>query len=352
MERARSIDGTRQAVRPTVWVRPIAAFVARARVLDIDRGALLRAIHLEECDLADPDARLPLECLYDLVEACAALSGDRFAPLRLATGYGFESLDALAFVVMTSPTLGAGIRAMVRFQRVFAEGERYEIEEEAEWTAIVYHPFGKPRPAHSFMAEMFAADILVNGSAMIGASFDRPRVELAHPAPQDAGRLRAALGDPQLRFERPRNLCRVRTNDLARRIAPDGQAAIYEYFARHLDERLRALSGASIAGKVRDLLLRIGVHDPSIPTVAKELRVSARTLQRRLAAEGTSLRALARETRRARAIQMLEDHVPIAEVAYVLGYAEPSAFHRAFRSWTGRTPESFRRSRASVDRSS
>ena len=81
---------------------------------------------------------------------------------------------------------------------------------------------------------------------------------------------------------------------------------------------------------------------------ARRLRTSARTLQRRLGAEGTSVAKLLDELRRTRAEAYLEMGLSISEVSYLVGFAEPSVFFRAFKRWTGETPADFRlRSRGS-----
>jgi AraC-like DNA-binding protein len=142
----------------------------------------------------------------------------------------------------------------------------------------------------------------------------------------------------------------LRREDLERRIAAPGQEAVCAFFERHLEERVRGLGARSTAGRTRDLLLREPSLGDDTTGIAKRLRMSARTLQRHLADEDTSVRTLANEARRARALPLLESGHPIAEVAYVLGYAEPSAFHRAFRRWTGLTPDAYRRGARSRDR--
>jgi AraC-like DNA-binding protein len=77
--------------------------------------------------------------------------------------------------------------------------------------------------------------------------------------------------------------------------------------------------------------------------VARDLGTSRRTLQRRLADAGASYQGLLDETRREAAERYLtESSLSIAEVAYLLGYSEPSAFHRAFKRWFGRSPQGFR----------
>jgi AraC-like DNA-binding protein len=78
-------------------------------------------------------------------------------------------------------------------------------------------------------------------------------------------------------------------------------------------------------------------------TVARQLAMSGRTLQRRLAAEGVSYQQLLDDTRKEAAGRLLiESTLAIAEVAYLVGYSEPAPFHRAFRRWYGVTPEAFR----------
>jgi AraC-like DNA-binding protein len=87
--------------------------------------------------------------------------------------------------------------------------------------------------------------------------------------------------------------------------------------------------------------------DPSLAAIAARLRVHPRVLQRRLRREGTSHQQILDEVRRRVAAELMErSDMAICEVAYLLGYADPSAFHRAFKRWTGSTPVTARRQRA------
>jgi len=73
--------------------------------------------------------------------------------------------------------------------------------------------------------------------------------------------------------------------------------------------------------------------------------MSERTLQRRLASEGSTFNGLLEEARRTIAISYLADRKLAAyEVSFLLGYAEPSTFFRAFKRWTGKTPQEYRAS--------
>lgn len=83
---------------------------------------------------------------------------------------------------------------------------------------------------------------------------------------------------------------------------------------------------------------------PSLDRVATALRVSPRTLQRRLAEEGTSLQSEIEDIRKRMGTALLRDRShSVEDIAFLLGYSEPSAFYRSFKRWTGATPGQFRR---------
>jgi AraC-like DNA-binding protein len=89
--------------------------------------------------------------------------------------------------------------------------------------------------------------------------------------------------------------------------------------------------------------------DAQIGLVAKKLGLTARSLQRRLKDEGTSFQGAREDVRRALATRYLDEDLSIAEISFLLGFSEPSAFFRAFKRWTGLTPvESRARRRATA----
>ncbi|MEM6929584.1 MAG: helix-turn-helix transcriptional regulator, partial [Myxococcota bacterium] len=81
--------------------------------------------------------------------------------------------------------------------------------------------------------------------------------------------------------------------------------------------------------------------------IAKELGLGVRTLQRRIAEHGTTLRALVERVREANAVAFLDNPaLSIDEVAILLGYTHERAFRRAFERWQGQSPAAFRRARS------
>jgi AraC-like DNA-binding protein len=110
-----------------------------------------------------------------------------------------------------------------------------------------------------------------------------------------------------------------------------------------LSERESSVEGP-FSGRVRHLLVEhLGATTITPTDMAKALAVSHRTLSRRLAVEGTSFRGILDDVRQEFACALLQDRsLSVGDVAFFLQYSEPTAFYRAFRRWTGRTPQAFR----------
>jgi AraC-like DNA-binding protein len=102
--------------------------------------------------------------------------------------------------------------------------------------------------------------------------------------------------------------------------------------------------GGTIVDQVRWLLRRnLTAGRPELRSIARELAVSERSLQRRLSEEGQSFQSILTDTRHALACEYLaEDALDIAEIAYMLGYDEQGSFYRAFQKWEGCTPSEWR----------
>ncbi|WP_437710833.1 AraC family transcriptional regulator [Sorangium sp. So ce448] len=336
----------RQAPRapaPTIWARTAAQLVDHAAERGADRRALLEAAGLAGAALAGPDARVPLAAFYALIEAAVAATADPHLGLDFAARFEPEHFDALGFLAMSSPTLGESFRRMLRYQQIWNEGERYTLEIRGRRAHLGFVPFGPDRPAHGQLAEMFAFDALVNAGRMCGAPIQALAVRFRHAPEGDPEEKARRLGSPVL-FGAPATELVLSVEELARPL-PHANEALAAFLERHMSAAAARLPGAAppaLSDRVRALLGERLREGADLDALAARLRMSPRTLQRRLGDEGTSVHALLDEVRRGRAAALLDADMAIGEVAYLLGYSEPSAFHRAFRRWTGVTPEAFR----------
>jgi len=142
----------------------------------------------------------------------------------------------------------------------------------------------------------------------------------------------------------PRHLVRFSRVD-AERPFLTSNPLLWDAFEPNLRQRLADLQTST--GTVQRVRAALHEFIPSglttMEAVAARLALSKRTLQRRIEAEGTSFQAILKETREALARHYLANtSFPAAEISFLLGYDEPNSFYRAFRSWTGTTPDSIR----------
>ncbi|MEU3608442.1 AraC family transcriptional regulator [Streptomyces sp. NPDC035033] len=177
------------------------------------------------------------------------------------------------------------------------------------------------------------------------------RVEFAHPEPRHAAEYALLFGAPCV-FGAGRTAAVLDRADLDEPVLRDADA-LADFLRRAPDGVLvRAEWGSTATGRVRHLIGRALPAGP-VPTpeeLAERLSVSPQTLRRRLAAEGTTYQRLRDQVRRDHAIAALAaGRVSIERLSRQLGFSEPSAFHRAFRRWTGETPRAYRnRARGAV----
>ena len=190
-------------------------------------------------------------------------------------------------------------------------------------------------------------DCVVNGPRFVpGLEFEQVRFRHARPA--DAGTYERVLGVP-VYFGCAGTEARFSGRMLSLPI-PDANARLCAFFERYASAKIeRLLPMTSMAQRLRAAIrAQLPDGEVTLAKLAQRLHLSARTLQRRLSDEGTSLQSELDEVRRQQALYFLEGGTAIAELSWLLGYAEPSAFHRAFKRWTGTSPEAWRAERRSA----
>jgi AraC-like DNA-binding protein len=151
-----------------------------------------------------------------------------------------------------------------------------------------------------------------------------------------------------VRFDQPRTglVFDSKVMDLPIHTADSDLRRILERYCREILGRRPAVQ--NLTYQVRELIANLlTTGEPTIDTVAREMRMSSRTLERRLSAEGLSYRRILDDIRRQLAERYLGDErLGLSQITYLLGYSEPTAFNRAFRRWTGVTPTQYRKSAA------
>jgi AraC-like DNA-binding protein len=313
-----------------------------------DSTAIRRLPSLRDRNLEDPDARFPESVLRDAWRLASAASADEALGLHLALSIPRGSLDLVEYAFRASETLGAALARFARYGRLVNDrlGTRL-LGEEGERRFVVGQIGSAPADRHR--AELALAFVLRLARETTGSDVVPVEVCFAHAAPASDFDHRRFFRAP-LQFAAGVNAIAFAAADAARPLC-SADPALAALVKRRLEAALARgavpPSGTSVAGRVRQLLAeQVGSSEPTAAGVARALGMSERTLSRRLDAEGTSFRELLDRLRGETAAALLRDPtLPIAEIAFFLGYSEPAAFHRSFKRWTGRTPLAYRRER-------
>lgn len=153
-----------------------------------------------------------------------------------------------------------------------------------------------------------------------------------------------SMFSPKMSFDRPATMIVFDKSALSLRVVQTESSL--KQFLRTAPEGvvLKYKSQLGVSSKVRERLkLRCPLDWPGFDDLAAGLKLTSSTLRRRLAEEGQSYRLIADELRRDKAIDLLShSDKTVSEIAFDLGFAEPSAFHRAFKRWTGTQPGLYR----------
>lgn len=298
--------------------------------------------------LADPDARIPLPRFYDLLEFASAKTDEPKLAQHYSSDIEPEALGLIGLLAMTAPDLGTLLDRTIRYQQLIAEGERISLAERGDRVILRMQPWGPTRLAHRIWTEAGFVDMIVNGGRLLAEPFVVHEARFRHARHAGADSLAELLGCP-LRFDAEDYAIEFDRAALALPVV-GANPAMFEFFDREAARRSEPL------GEHDDLLaaLRRAIEHalpegpPSLETLAARLHMSPRTLQRRLHERESSLRSLVDDLRSELARKHLAAGLAIAEVSFLLGFSEPSAFHRAFRRWVGVTPIDWRKSKSAT----
>jgi AraC-like DNA-binding protein len=336
-------DGTSRAGggRASASARVVKVVAGALAARGVDVPAALGRLGVDPRQLEDPDARLPHATMVALWESVGELAGDELIGFRL--GQEFRSGSVLELVARHCASFGESLAALDRYLRLMHDGARLPVERDGAVTRVLHRNHAPP-PHPRQIVELLLTAVVATGRRNTGRDWAPLAVEFRHAAPAGADELARWFRCP-VRFGAPASLLVLPTALLdAPNLAADPELA--PVLARHADDLVARLPAhRGIVDEVRWQLDRaIADGAPELAAVARRMAMSPRALQRALQQAGTGFHALLDRARRDWAVRQVEDRrLPLAEVAFALGYSELSAFHRAFRRWTGRPPGEYRR---------
>lgn len=295
--------------------------------------------------LVDPEARMSLAVEERLWNLAAERTADPLFGLHAAAAIRPGAFDVLDYAVRTAPDLRTALQRLARYNRLVHDLASFKVVP-ADAAVRIEHRFvaTAAQPCRQ-AAEFTLASLVVVASQIGGQPVKALAVEFAHAAPRPAEDYRQVFGVVP-RFDMPVS-CLVLARETLDRPVPAADPGLSRIVTAHAEQLLAALAPATetLSARVRRQLAEAMANGPlTLAQVARQLHMSERSLQRRLEAEGTRYAQLIDEVRRELALRYIADErLALGEVAYLLGFAEPSPFHRAFKRWTGMTPLAARR---------
>lgn len=303
--------------------------------------------------LSAPDGMLAGRAASALWAAAVEATADPDLGLALGAAAHPASLGLVAPVLAHAPDLRSALGKLARYSRLLLSAVALELSVRGPRAKLALRVLSP----HSYLAgdarqpiECTLAASVVLTSRLIGRPLPVRAVSLRHARPASVDAHRRAFG-VEPRFGAPLDAVEFDAAALDAPVlfAAPAELLVHEGRVRAALERSAELGGARArAYAVVAELLRGDA--PSMNAVARRLALSPRSLQRALAEEGSSFRAVVDDVRKELALAHLAaPDASIAQVALLLGFSEPRAFHRAFKRWTGGTPRAHAAARAGSD---
>lgn len=264
--------------------------------------------------------------------------------LRGGSAFHASTHGPLGFAAVSAPTLGAALYLIERFAWVRAPYYRATSERSERVYRLTVEervPLGEVERVPLLETLWLSLQALVE--SVRGRAVREARFEFAYPAPAYADRY-AEYFHGEVHFGRPETRASLPAAWLALP-CPMADAAMCASAVAKLEAQARRLEGEDfLHARIEQLLDAAGDAGLPLAEAARRLRLSRRTLNRRLAESGSSYRILLEQHLRGRASALLADpSLALGEVAFRLGYQDPSNFGRACRRWFGRSPAALRR---------
>ena len=259
--------------------------------------------------------------------------------LHVGASIQAKQIGLVGYAIYHSRDGRSALQRFARYVRILSEAVNFRIEEGPE-TFVLNWDVHPALAATRHPIEAGVSLVVALGRDITGTHLKPLAVDLPATRPEDTADYREYFGCP-VRFGRP-----VAAVTLSREQADLPTRAPDETLVRYLDDLaaiklnpLREHEETMVDAVRRVLWTMLPGGKPDLWRTAGELRVSVRTLQRRLGDEDSSFSKVLDDLRKDLSHELLADRkLSVSEVAFMLGYSEPSAFQRAYRRWWGVSP--------------
>lgn len=291
-----------------------------------------------------PTLQMKLSSFCQLYEEAARQTKNPSFGLWFGNQFMPHDLGLWGYAAISSPTLGAALENWVELFPYHQELSMLRLTSRDDGMAMLEYQILAPDIIErSQDAELSLGMFLNLFRECLGRHWTPEEVFLEHPMPEDAEAHETAFGAPTY-FSQPVNALVFRPEILEQPM-PRRDLALMTIMRTCLEQLGSRRDKYETLGDHVRMVVRTKLTEgcPSLETVSEEMGLSPSSIQRELAMDGLTYKELVQATRRDLALSYLKQrHLPLSEVALLLGYSELSAFSRAVRRWTGESPKAIR----------
>lgn len=289
--------------------------------------------------------RIAVDKIDAILRVAIPLIHDAAFGLQAARCWHPSELGVLGYAWLSSSTLRTGLERAVRYSRLIGERGATEIEDTGQGLEVRFGANrGNPAvvPVAAVVVDIAMAILLDLCRMNAGAALRPAAATLRRRKPDAADPYERFFGC-RVQFGADENTFVLSARD-ADRPLPSANRQLAAVFDKMLTEELARLNKADVVSRCRAAVLdHLSSGEGTAEYAAKQLHMSARTLQRKLAEAKTTYLELVDNTRKDLALRYIEDpRRSVTDITFSLGFSQPSAFTRAFKRWTGLSPSEYR----------
>jgi AraC-like DNA-binding protein len=334
---------TRFSSLPTASGAIARAAYGRALEARLEVAPLLKSCHLTAQQIKNSQFRISVKNQIQFLSVVADELSDPYLGVHVAEGVDLREMGLVYYVIASSETLGEALRRLARYSGLTNEGVRITCSEGEDIT-VRFEYVGVSRLSDRQQIECFVVILVRICRQLTGLSVSPRSVKLNHRRTELPAGIKKVFGCNVVFGS---DVDEVVFPRHAKSIATiNSDSYLNSLLVKYCEEALsnRRVHSGTWRSKVENAIVPLLPHGQAkLGEVAQRLGVSERTLIRLLASEKCTFSEILDALRLDLAKSYLrEENLPMSEVAWLLGFAEVSAFFHAFKRWTGKTPKQLR----------